>query len=77
MTRVIFSTSKMSEWIDVAKQLALEDNWYPVYWVSRPDFSQEVASAFPETTFHNVYNAIKGVPAQGFEHIADTAAVDA
>ncbi len=66
MIRTIYSGFTLSFWLDVAKILAKEGDWQPVYWIAAPAMESAVKDSFPDAIFHSYVDAVKGIPALEF-----------
>jgi len=51
--------------VEMARNLAAEAGWRPVYWTIVPAIEEDVASSFPGVTTHHFMDAIRGVPPSG------------
>ena len=60
--KVIYSGFSEEFWLDVVDNLRGAFGWSPCYWVGSSKTEQQVISRFPEITFHDATNAVKGVP---------------
>ncbi|MBL6980216.1 MAG: hypothetical protein ISR58_03390 [Anaerolineales bacterium] len=63
MVKAIYSGFGEIFWLYLAKHLAKNNGWEPVYWVGVPQAKDVVRRDFPEAIFHSVFDAIKGLPA--------------
>lgn len=63
--RALFSECNLPLWLDVAADLAQEQDWRPVYWVGAQSLAGRLAQAFPQAVFHDHLRAIRGLPAAG------------
>ncbi|MCJ7703460.1 MAG: hypothetical protein MUO62_17895 [Anaerolineales bacterium] len=66
MKKVIYTNFTSPYWVDVAKQLASQSEWQPVYWLARPAQETVVKAEFPEVIFHSVQDAMKGIPSADY-----------
>jgi len=57
--RVIYATSDLPEWIDVAIQMREQQQWEPVYWVTTPANDMNVKEAFPQVLRQNYLDATR------------------
>jgi len=58
--RVIYATSDLELWVDVAKNMQDRLNWEPIYWVTTPKNDLHVKSSFPLTICQDYIDAIRG-----------------
>lgn len=66
MVKTIYTGFSASFWRLVAERLADENDWEPIYWVGVPAMESEVKARFPETIFHSIIDAVRGIPAQEY-----------
>ncbi|HFU75985.1 MAG TPA: hypothetical protein ENK66_07040, partial [Arcobacter sp.] len=59
--RVIYATSDLEEWINVAKNMQTLEGWEPIYWVTTPKNDTLVYDTFPLAIRQNYLEAIRGV----------------
>jgi len=64
MVNVVYQTSGIRDWVDVAENLKSEINWEPTYWLVRPSLKDGVKSAFPDVIYHRPTDASRGVPSE-------------
>jgi len=58
--RVIYATSDLEEWVDVAKNMQKEQNWEPIYWVTTPKNERSIQKAFPFVITQGYIDAVRG-----------------
>lgn len=57
---VIYATSELDEWIEVAKNMQRQMQWTPVYWVTSPKNDHKIQKNFSETIRQGYINAVRG-----------------
>ncbi len=62
--RVIYATSDLEEWIDVAKNMQSKRGWEPIYWVTTPKNGLDVHNAFPNVICQDYIDAVRGLYTQ-------------
>ncbi|MBE0417159.1 MAG: hypothetical protein IBX63_05300 [Coriobacteriia bacterium] len=63
MPRILYVTSALEEWIDVARMMRSQRSWEPVYWVTVRGNRDLVREAFPDCINHWFMDAVRGIPA--------------
>ncbi len=61
MQRVVYATSDLIEWVDVAKIMYEKRNWEPVYWVTTPYNKKHVKEVFPQSICQDYMDATRGI----------------
>lgn len=59
--KVIYATSDLNTWVDVAKDMHLLQDWEPVYWVTTPQNEKVIRNAFPLAITQGYIDAIRGI----------------
>lgn len=62
--KVLIAECSHGYWLDVVTKLITDYNWSPVYWVQSKRYHnlEELENRFPNTMFHDNYEAVKGIP---------------
>ena len=58
--KIIYATSELDAWIDVAKNMYTEKNWEPIYWITTPKTDLLVKEAFPNIICQGYIDAVRG-----------------
>lgn len=58
--RVIYATSELEEWIDLAKIMLHDNGWEPIYWVTTFQNEDLIKRAFPHIYTQNYTAAVRG-----------------
>ncbi|KIM09556.1 MAG: hypothetical protein KU29_02040 [Sulfurovum sp. FS06-10] len=58
--RVIYATSDLEAWVEVAKNMHLKKEWEPIYWVTTPKNGLVVQNAFPLAICQDYIDAVRG-----------------
>ena len=58
--RVIYATSELDEWIELAKKMQSKKGWQPIYWVTTPKNEKLIQKSFPHTHCQNFISATRG-----------------
>ena len=58
--RVIYATSELDEWIDLAKEMKRDRGWQPIYWVTTAKNEDSIKEAFPSVYAQNYVDALRG-----------------
>jgi len=59
--RIIYATSELDEWIEVAKQMDDKFALKPIYWITTPKTTSSVSKAFPSVITQDYIDAVRGV----------------
>ncbi len=59
--RVIYATSDLSAWVDVAKNMQMLQSWNPIYWITTPHNEKSIHKAFPLTITQGYIDVIRGL----------------
>jgi len=59
--RVIYATSELDGWIDVAKNMQDTARWEPIYWITSPKNDIKIKEAFPGILYQGYIDAVRGV----------------
>ena len=60
--RVIYSTSGLQEWVDLALRFHSVHGWEPCYWIAPWQIEEHVRQAFPDAVVHAFLDAAVGLP---------------
>jgi len=58
--RIIYATSDLPSWINVAQNMQSIKNWDPIYWVTTPKNKLVVQEAFPDAICQGYIDAVRG-----------------
>lgn len=58
--KVIYATSELDEWVDLAKEMQTSSGWQPIYWVTTPKNEKRIQKSFPNTHCQNFISATRG-----------------
>lgn len=58
--KVIYATSELDEWIELAKEMQEKKGWQPIYWVTTPKNEKFIQKSFPNTHCQNFISATRG-----------------
>lgn len=67
--RVVYLTSALHEWVEIATQLQSSHGWQPCYWIAPLQIENHVRQAFPDATVHAFFDAAMGVPPPGLSEL--------
>jgi hypothetical protein len=69
--RVIYATSELDEWVELAEHMQARKKWEPVYWVTTPKNEKKIQKHFPSTHCQNFIDAIRGryMPLEGLTQV--------
>lgn len=59
--KVIYATSDLEAWVNVAQNMQILEGWEPIYWITTPKNTQAVHDAFPLTIRQDYIDAVRGV----------------
>jgi tetratricopeptide (TPR) repeat protein len=59
--KIIYATSELDEWIEVAKQMSDKFSWNPIYWITTPRTSSNVIKEFPSVITQDYIDATRGI----------------
>ena len=59
--KVIYATSDLNSWVDVAQDMRLLQDWEPIYWVTTPQNEEIVQKVFPLAITQGYIDAIRGL----------------
>lgn len=58
--KVIYATSELNEWIELAKEMQTSKGWQPIYWVTTPKNEKLIQASFPDIHCQNFISATRG-----------------
>lgn len=58
--RVVYATSDLDHWINVAKNMQNKMNWEPIYWITAPKNKSIVQKSFPLAVCQGYIDAVRG-----------------
>lgn len=58
--RVVYATSELDEWIELAKEMQEKKGWQPIYWVTTPKNEKLIEKSFPDIHCQNFISATRG-----------------
>jgi len=58
--KIIYATSELDEWVELAKEMQEKKNWQPIYWVTTPKNEKLIQKSFPHTHCQNFISATRG-----------------
>jgi len=59
--KIIYATSELNAWIDVARNMYKEKNWEPIYWITSPKNNLYIKQAFPNCICQGYIDAVRGI----------------
>lgn len=59
--RVIYATSDLEAWVDVAKNMQEQQDWEPIYWITTPKNEKVIQQAFPLAITQGYIDAVRDV----------------
>ena len=59
--RVIYATSDLKAWVNVAKNMYEQQDWEVIYWITTPQNKKSIQKAFPLTITQGYIDAVRGV----------------
>ena len=72
MYKVIYTVSRMFDWIKIAENLKNNINWEPCYWMSPPELKEELLKVFPDVKYHNCFDLYRGILPEEYNDISLT-----
>lgn len=61
MKRIIYATSDLDDWIDIAQNMQKNKAWEPIYWITTPKNNTLIKEAFPQTHLQGYLDAVRGI----------------